>query len=691
MYQMYQKTFTPTILMLALMGLHAPVFAADESQTLETVEVKAVVGTMNKLGDVPFKQAKSAIALSAEKMAEEGVAKADEMGRYQAGFTNQPYGSDTNTNWFKIRGTDASQAFDGAPAVSHGFFQPTMATYGLEAVEITKGADSVAFGASNAGGLINYVSKRPHKNLVNQGEVKAHLGDKNQRGISADYTGGLNADHSLRYRVVGTVQQSDGEWKGTDSKTYYFAPSLAWDISNQTKLNVLASVQQDKGTPSSNFVPQSVSLMSSIDGQKVGSRTNLGDPSVDKETNKQYSLGYELSHELQKGLVFSQNYKYNQVDNKHLGVYVWSNVSNQEAQRDAVYNNGKTKSHSIDNRVTWRMKNQDVDNTLVAGVDYRHQKTQGNYSAFFNPVTPSMVNVFRPSYGVSVNTANAPRNDMTSKQLGFYLQNQTKLFKKIGLTAGIRHDRVDNAAVSSPKGVKQNHTSYSASAMYYAPYGLNPYFSYSEAFSVPLGLNNDQALYDPQTTKQYEIGLKYLPSWLDGSISVAAFKAKDTNALVATNGKIASATDSTKRQGVEIQANAQMTDNVHGQFAYTYQKRTDTASGVSYNNPLFARHSASARAVYQFNEGQLNGLAIGAGLRYVGNSTIDGQWASNKGAKVPAYTVGDVFARYQFAHNWTAQLNVDNISNKKYLAACDGSYCYYGQGRNINASISYKF
>ncbi|ASK27903.1 TonB-dependent siderophore receptor [Neisseria chenwenguii] len=691
------KTFTRSLIAAAVFSIYPPAFAADaqnaaapESAELATVNV---VGSINKLQGVPFRQAKSAVNINAETLSEEGVEKADELGRYQAGFTSQPYGSDTNTNWFRVRGAEASQSVDGAPSIAYGFFTPQTEMFGVEAVEVTKGADAITYGAANSGGLINYVSKRPHKNQVSKGEIKAQIGTKSQRGIAADYTGRLNADDSLRYRIVGSYRNGKGEWHGTGSETYYFAPSLAWDISDRTKLNLLASYQKDVGTPSSNFLPIEGSLIP-FEGKTISRSTNLGDPTVDRERNKQYSLGYEFSHDFGKGVSFSSNYRYNHVDNRHLGVF--ANYSALGAggigTRDAVFNDGTAKSHSFDNRLTWKTETDAVKNTLIAGIDYRRQNVNAVYDSWGNTVTPGSFNVFAPNYGISV-TPKGTQTALKARQLGFYLQDSMRIFDKVQLTGGIRHDRAENEELSSAQKVKKNHTSYSSSLMYLAPYGISPYIAYNESFRLPNGLSNGQKLYDPNITKQIEAGVKYMPSWLDGKMSLAAFKAKDEGALVfdGTSGTTASSADPVKRKGIEFQADANLTDNINAAVAYTYLSSVTQGSNGDVRNPLAPKHTLSARAAYAFNQGALNGLKVGAGVRYIGKSqNVTSVWAPYSGASVPSATVFDLFARYDFARNWTAQVNVDNLTDKKYVAGCN-YWCYYGQGRSVLGSVSYKF
>ena len=702
--------FSYKLAALAVLAAYTPAFADNQTDNaevptteLETIEVS---GSINKLSVVPFRQAKSAVSIKADEIAEQGIRKMDEVGRYQAGFTNQAYGSDNNTNWFTIRGTSASQSFDGLPAAEYGFFTPHVETFGVEAVEVTKGSDALTYGAANAGGLINYVSKRPHKEQVGQGLVEAHVGNKAQRGIAADYTGALNADQSLRYRLVGSYKHADGDWNGTRNESYYFAPSLAFDFSERTNLTLLGSIQKDVGVPSSNFMPQSGTLVPTDLGY-IDRNSNLGDPTQDHEKNLAKSIGYEFSHDFGNGLRFNQNYRYQHVQNRHLGAYAYpsayddnwvpqplSAANNYSVNRGVVFNDGTAKSHSFDNRLTWRFQNDNIDNTLLGGIDYRHQKIDALYtlSGNLNASPAAPVNVYNPSasYGQPFNL-DIPNTGIKARQLGFYLQNSTKLYDTIGITAGIRHDRArSEEVVNNNQAVKANHTSYSGSLMYFAPYGLNPYIAYSESFSLPTGLSGNQTLYSPKTTEQYEAGVKYLPSWVDGSFSLAVFKARDKGALISNDiGATVSSESPIKRKGVEIQADAQITDNLKGVFAYTYLSSITDADGNTVRNHLIPKHSASLRGVYQFNKGALNGLDIGAGIRYTGNSYTQAG-SLYAGRQVPSSTVFDAFAKYRFARDWEAQINVDNLTNRRYLSGCDYN-CYYGAERSITGKLSYRF
>lgn len=684
-----KKSFVYTSLASAMLLAFNPAMAEENNELLEAIEI---VGTINKLELQPFNQAKSATVISEETL-RGGVEKADELGRYQAGFVNQTYGSDTNTNWFNIRGVEANQSLDGAPMLKQGFFTPLIEVYGVEAVEVIKGADSMTFGAAQAGGLINYISKRPHKDQVGKGEIRTHFGNNNQRGVGVDYTDSLNADNSLRYRFVGAYRHADGQWDGTWLENYYIAPSISWDISDRTQLTVLASYLKNVGTPSSNFLPQSGTLVATPRG-KISRHANLGDPTQDYEKNIAKSIGYEFSHDFGNGLSFSQNYRYQYISSQHQSAYAWPSAydanwaaipfgTTYDVARNVTYNNGRARSHTIDNRLTWKYSDNIIENSLVAGFDYRHQDFDSLYTQYG---TIGSVNIFNPaaSYGDPI-SINAPRVHIKSIQQGYYLQNNTNFLNTIGLTLGIRHDRVHNSELASEQAVKKNHTSYSGSIMYFNDLGLNPYYAYTESFRVPSGLSGNQTLYKPNITRQHEVGIKYMPSWLEGTISLAAFQARDKGALImsATGGNTVSSANPIKRKGVELELNANLTEKLTALLAYTYLHSVDETTNA--RQPLIPKHTVATRLAYQFTPS----FNAGVGVRYIGNS-VTSTGSLYSGAKVPSATLVDLFARYDINSQWQTSLNIDNLGNRKYIAGCD-YYCYYGEGISAVASVAYKF
>lgn len=85
--------------------------------------------------------------------------------------------------------------------------------------------------------------------------------------------------------------------------------------------------------------------------------------------------------------------------------------------------------------------------------------------------------------------------------------------------------------------------------------------------------------------------------------------------------------------------------------------------------------------------GDLSGLGMGIGARYVGESTT--QFDTN--IKLDAYTVADFSLWYRWK-NLRASLNIKNLFNEDYIArASDANIAHPGIPRSVFASASMQF
>ena len=74
-------------------------------------------------------------------------------------------------------------------------------------------------------------------------------------------------------------------------------------------------------------------------------------------------------------------------------------------------------------------------------------------------------------------------------------------------------------------------------------------------------------------------------------------------------------------------------------------------------------------------------------MRYVGKSYAN---AANT-LTVPDYVVADASIGYRFDKT-ELSLNVSNLFDKHYVAACAGqNACYYGDRRNVKAKLTFEW
>lgn len=112
-----------------------------------------------------------------------------------------------------------------------------------------------------------------------------------------------------------------------------------------------------------------------------------------------------------------------------------------------------------------------------------------------------------------------------------------------------------------------------------------------------------------------------------------------------------------------------------------------------------AKFQASFQTKYQVGPLALGFAVKHKGKRYGGQpdtapgfSTLaDGSFVYSQ--PVPAYTVGDIFAEYQFNKNLDFRLNVNNVTNEDYYLAVyrSGSFLYKGDARQIVGTLNLRF
>lgn len=226
--------------------------------------------------------------------------------------------------------------------------------------------------------------------------------------------------------------------------------------------------------------------------------------------------------------------------------------------------------------------------------------------------------------------------------------------------------------------------------------GVAPYLSYSTAFTPTSFADENGNVLEPMKGKQWEAGVKYEPLGGNSQFSAAVYRINQTN--IATKEEPTDPYRSIgeiESKGVELEAISHLSDSVRLQAAYTYtdiryKKSSPQEQG---KRAVYApRNQASAWLSYDVKSGLLEGLTLGSGIRYVNGVTSDRLNTHT----LPSYTLVDMVVGYDLSsiglNGLSAQLNVNNLTDKRYVAACNSlSYCYFGAERSIVGSVSWAF
>ena len=677
------------VLMVGSLALAGPEFAQTGASTtaaagVETLDAVRVVGSVGDLQSLDFYAPNSSAVIDRASIEAMGARKLDQALQYQSGVLAEPFGADNKVEWFKIRGFDASTALDGTPTTPNGYFVWKPELFGVESVEVLKGPNSLIFGASDPGGIVNLVTKRPHKeeSLLLQTEA----GYRGRLGAAFDYNGIANEAGTAYYRIVAQARREDGLQRDTDMKSLYVAPSATFELGERTTLTLLTGLQRERGVPTNGFLPAYGTIIDTPYG-KIDRRMNAGEPDFDRLERTQLSAGWLFSHELTDEWTFKQNYRYTRLSLDQQNVFAYGSDGNRELLRGYTYTDGVNRNHYIDNRLTGKLKlSEQIELLPVIGFDYLKSDTNGMNNGF--GMAPNL-DMFNPVYGAPFDVDATPY-DLNTRQFGMYASTQLKVGEHLNFNAGIRHDRAKSSGTinGGDAGYDVSHNSFNVGAIYISDYGVSPYVSYSESFKPVSGVDGYGNTYLPYEARQIETGLKLEPTWLDGTITIAYFDVKEKNALISDSTNIQTQAGKRYNKGMELQGDLNLTENTALKLAYTYNhSRQDIAAGETIRTPLIPKHQASLWLSHQFQLPSAGRLTVAAGARYTG-STVDERYYP--GEQVPAFTLLDMMARYEVNRNWALQLNARNLTDKTYVAACD-FYCYYGGGRTVDLQLQYQW
>ena len=641
-----------------------------------------------------------------QQMDDRNVQNLDDAVRYMPGIVASSYGSDTRADWLRVRGFEPTQFLDGLPLPKGVYANPKQETWNLERLALLRGPASSVYGQTPPGGLLDMVSRRP--TAQDSHEIELQYGSDNQRQINFANTGKIDDAGQFLYSLSGVVRDSGTQIDHVDNKRYNIAPSLTWNIDDDTSFTLLTQFTRDDTGITSQFLPVQGTKIDMPFG-KVSHHKNLGDPDWEFYDRTYYALGYAFEHRLNDVWQFRQNLRYTKSDLSFQGLtvgsYPFTQVDNQgNVGRTSTTVDEDISQFAVDNNFQADFATGDVRHTLLLGLD--HQRSNTNYTSIFGDGLTTNVN--NPIYGQPI--VRPPRSsafydyDQKTHQTGVYVQDQMAL-DNWRLTLGGREDWVHTGTTFFNKGDATNTErdkafSGNAAISYVFDSGVVPYLSYAESFQPTTGaLASSTESFKPTEGKQWELGVKYQPPGSKTLLSAAVYDLTQKNVSVTTtvgSTPITSQTGEVKVKGLELEAVSDVTDNLKIIAAYTLAKSEVQKGDFKGNRlQLIPNQQASLWADYTWQNGVLDGFGLGAGARYTGNTY--GDQANTFLGKADAYTVFDAAVHYDLGRldnslkGASLALNATNLLDKDYISTCDSFYCYYGDQRSVVASATYKW
>lgn len=618
--------------------------------------------------------------------------------KYTPGFSSQPNGFSRAADDYTLRGFNVGAGTGGilrdGMKLQSNPYDGSVEAYGLERVEVLKGASSVLYGQLSPGGMINTVSKRPTDTPLH--EIGLEVGNYDRRQYTVDLGGPLDDQGQFSYRLTGLWRDSDTQVDHVGDDRRYIAPAFTWKPDEDTSLTVLAS-HQDTYTGFAPPMSYALSSYSATPGYKIGRNQFVGEPGYDHFNNRMDTLGYLFEHRFNEQLSVNHSLRYFQA-NTDWDYLIPVSVSGSQLLRRYSAREERSTGWTTDNNVNYSFTQGRWQHDLLLGVDYYH-KTYDSHryiSATLAQLAPPL-NLADPQYtGVGANTAADSGSDLHSAQAGVYLQDQITFDDKWVLLLGGRQDWADSVTTTFATDARAARTDKKATGraglVYLADNGLAPYISYSQSFQ-PASVSNPAFgnAFAPLEGEQYEIGLRYQPPGTDTLLSAALYRLDQDNSL-----SLDSSTNTyvqygkTRSKGLELEAKSNLTDNLQVSAGYAYTDthvlQDQTASNVGKRIEGVPYNSASLWASYRLAPLGLQAVRVAAGARYTGTTRTT---PSVYDGKIPAYTLVDALISYEVDSHWQLQAKAQNLFDKKYLYC--NTTCRYGDERSVIGSVTYRW
>ncbi|MFY4842093.1 TonB-dependent siderophore receptor [Aliarcobacter butzleri] len=600
--------------------------------------------------------------------------------------SNTVYTGDNHgrTNEISMRGfSGVPILFDGIK-ITNKLARPEV--YNLESVEILKGPDSLQYGQSSPGGLVNLVTKKPTKESL--AKIELEVNDNPSYSPKIDLGGAINEDKSLYFRLTSVLKYDEG-WtnSNTDTNKIFVAPSLSYDINDNNVITFVTEYTNEK-------TPSSFGTYVNSKGELVASIKNMSSHPDEEFEKTQKIAGFDIDSIYD---TWNSNFKYRYIDYEGENENVAFPFMYQEATgnllRFFAIQNQKNQEHALQYTLNKETDIFGLKNKFSLGADYN--KAYSETIMFADMTTFYPIYLANPNYESLTSLKDHPNaTDMSTpktsvESYGIFLQDHINLTDKLIFSAGIRYDEVKP---------KDSQKSDATTPQFGFVYHLTPetilFTNYSQSFTPTSRQDKAGNILDPEKGKGYEVGIKQKLFDDKFDLTTALFKIEKENvATLDINGGntfVYKASGKQESQGFEVDLSGDITSNLSLIASYGY---TETKDKEINNNDLvnIPNHTANIFATYKLAALNLPDYYIGGGARYIGSKYAnDTNTIELDSALIYNATVG-----YKKG-NWRANLSVQNLTDEEYvdgslISDTRGTRVYVGTPRTILATIGYKF
>lgn len=640
----------------------------------------------------------------------------------------QPSNNNIEGYVFTIRGFRTVNILRNGLLISDAIAQ-AYDTANLQNIDVLKGPASFIFGRADPGGVINLATKRPLDTPY--GSVTEQFGSFNQWRNVWDLTGPVEVpglpNGAVRARFTGAYQDGGQFVDFTTTRSLLLNPSVTWQIGPSTTLTVDAQYIRLDGR--SNVGQPAVGLVEPLYPANIPPYRSFLEPNQPLDSVRSSLIAYEFRHEFDANWALTNRFLAGRANlEKNDLTALDINQETATIDRTITYQKVTGTNYSTNLDLTGKFYVGDVKNEVLVGADYFYSF----YNYIFSNNGSYPISIYNPVYGTVptfdfyniVNQTWQGTADFVSfsslarKDLGIYAQDLITPFEGFHILLGGRYDladyRVGDAETFSQASALFG-TSNASHTGFFSPrvglvYQPVPWLGFYGSYTRSFGRDNasGNTIFAPEVAVGWEGGVK--AQILDGKLSatLAFFDITKSNILTPAptpdDPTARRPLGAVRSQGAELDILGRITDELSIIASYSHidariiADNRDNGAFVGNSLRIYAPDSGSVWLTYAFaKDSGLDGWTGGGGV-YAASD----RWGDDRNTFIlPAYARLDAMAKYQFAAGgakWSAQINVKNIANTRYIEGADIYFNNVGPAgllpgtpRAVTASLRVEF
>ncbi|WPN51870.1 TonB-dependent receptor [Pseudomonas sp. P9_2] len=595
---------------------------------------------------------------------------------------------------FTVRGFTTSEFYRNGFPINRGY--PNMPDANtIERLEVLRGPATMLYGRGDPGGTFNVVSKQPlAERTVTLG---SQLNDQGMKRGTLDASGPLDEEGRLAYRLNVVGEGGDTFRDHVETERYGVTPVITWQATDATKVTFEGDFMRnnhplDRGLtrlPNQRGTPSRDTFWGDKDAGKLHNDNNMAQLRFEHALNDNWTLGggFQWLDGSLKGNAIEAN------GPGSLG------ADGRTLQRNFNYRKLEWTDKDYQLNLTGHFSTGGLEHTLLTGIEYEDYDYKSIIQRSSAALGTYPIDIFNPVYGQTRPAlTRTPTHDKENlKTYAAFVQDQVALTERLKVLAGARFERFEHDYQSYVAGVKpwtaaDNAVTPRVGVIYDLTDTVAVYADAARSFKPNTGASREGGGFAPEKGKSYEMGIKWEALDRQLSVDAAVYQIEKKNVLATDplDNTLSVATGQVRSRGFDLNVAGNLTPEwrVIGGYAYVdaeVTRDTTLRSGTRLMN--IPRNSFSLLNVYEFQDGALKGLGLGAGGKYVDQRA--GQTA-NTAFSMDAYTVVDLLGYYKVNEQVRLNLDVKNLFNREYEEGAFGNiYAYPGAPRTVQVGISY--